>query len=101
MGRPNKYKVSEATTEQVQEVVNRVAKKLKSFTVSALLADVLKGFQATTDAAELKVVADAVDAAVTSYATSGAYTVANGTYTVVAGKRGRPRKNKTEAAAAV
>jgi hypothetical protein len=89
MGRPRKNTVTSTSAEDVSAVVARVAKKLKSFDVKTLNASVNKSFSEVTaeDAKVLEAsVADFVAANVAKY------TVANGTYTAVAGKRGRPRK---------
>lgn len=91
MGRPLKTKVSETSAETVQSVVTRVAKKLKTFNIATLLDGVVKAFQKDASVGEVVTLNDAVNAWVKSPA-SGTYTVANGTYTAVAGKRGRPRK---------
>jgi preprotein translocase subunit SecF len=99
MGRPTKTKVSETSVADTVIVINRVAKKLKSFSKDTLFGAVVKSFQKTEDAAELTSLEKAVDTMLTVYAVDG-YTVANGVYTVIAGKRGRPKK-VVEAVAAV
>ncbi len=99
MGRPVKTKVSETPVADTVIVINRVAKKLKSFSKDTLFAAVVKSFQKTEDAAELASLEKAVDTMLTAYAVDG-YTVANGVYTVIPGKRGRPKK-VVEAVAAV
>jgi hypothetical protein len=99
MGRPTKTKVSETSASDTTVVINRVANKLKSFSKDTLLAAVVNSFQKTEDAAELATLDKSVDAMLTVYGTSG-YTVANGVYSVIPGKRGRPRKVATEAAVA-
>lgn len=100
MGRPLKTKVSETSVSDTVIVINRVAKKLKSFSKEILYAGVVKSFQKTEDAAELATLEKAVDSMLTVYAVDG-YTVANGVYTVIPGKRGRPKKVVVEAVAAV
>jgi hypothetical protein len=91
MGRPQKTKVSETSAEVVQAVVTRVAKKLKTFNNATLLENVNKAFQKDVSEDEVNVLIDAVTAWVNS-PEAGKYTFAKGTYTAVAGKRGRPRK---------
>ncbi len=91
MGRPKKTKVSDTSAETVQAVVTRVAKKLKTFNTATLQAAVNKAFQKDVSAEENITLINAVTAWVKSPA-AGTYTVANGTYTAVAGKRGRPKK---------
>jgi hypothetical protein len=100
MGRPIKTKVSETSAADIAAVVDRVAKKLKSFSQETLYAAAFKSFQKTEDKADETKVELAVVAQVALYVQSGKYTVTNGVYTVVAGKRGRPKK-VVEAVAAV
>lgn len=100
MGRPLKTKVSETSVADTVIVINRVAKKLKSFSKETLYSAVVKSFQKTEDVAELASLEKAVDTMLTVYAVDG-YTVANGVYSVIPGKRGRPRKVAVEVAAAV
>ncbi len=99
MGRPLKTKVSETSPMDVAAVVARVAKKLKSFSKETLTQAVYKSFQKTDEAAELH----AIDNFIASYLVQEAskYSVSNGVYSVIPGKRGRPRKVAVEAAVAV
>ena len=101
MGRPLKTKVSETSAADIAAVVDRVAKKLKSFSQETLYAATFKAFQKTEEKADETKVELAVVAQVALYVQSGKYTVTNGVYNVVPGKRGRPRKVAVEAAAAV
>lgn len=100
MGRPKKTKVSDTSAETVQSVVSRVAKKLKTFNRSTLQEAVNKAFQKDTTPEEVTALTDAVTTWVKS-PEAGTYTVTNGTYTAVPGKRGRPRKVVASAQAAV
>lgn len=103
MGRPLKTKVSETSLDNVTAVVARVAKKLKSFNIETLYGAVVKSFQKTEDATELS----SLEAAVAKYLAnesglnSSKYSVANGVYSIVPGKRGRPKKVVEAVASAV
>ena len=101
MGRPQKTKVSETSAEVVVQVIDRVAKKLKSFSRESLLAAVVKSFQKTEDVAELGTLEAVVVSTLLTYTSNGKYTVANGVFSAVQSKRGRPRKVVEAVAAAV
>jgi uncharacterized protein YuzB (UPF0349 family) len=92
MGRPLKTKVSETSVANVVAVIDRVSKKLKTFTRNTLQEAVNKSFQKTENDAEVDILDEAVLSRLAEYESNGKYTVVNGTYTVVAGKRGRPKK---------
>jgi hypothetical protein len=91
MGRPLKTKVTDTSAADVQAVVTRVAKKLKTFNRNTLQEAVNKSFQKDATPEELNTLAEAVTAWVGS-PEAGKYTVTNGTYTAVPGVRGRPKK---------
>lgn len=98
MGRPLKTKVSETSPQDIAAVVVRVAKKLKTFTRETLTQAVYKSFQKTEDAAEQ----GTMEAHVASYTVNerSKYNIVDGVFTLIPGKRGRPRK-VVEAVAAV
>lgn len=91
MGRPTKTKVSDTSAETVQTVVTRIANKLKTFNRSTLQEAVNKAFQKNATTEELGILNDAVTAWVKT-TEAGKFTVVAGTYTLVPGRRGRPRK---------
>ena len=101
MGRPVKTKVSETSTGDIALVIDRVAKKLKSFSKETLYASTFKSFQKTEDVHDEATIEAAVVKQVAVYVATGKYTETNGVYSVVPGKRGRPRKVAVEAVAAV
>lgn len=89
MGRPIKTKVTETSADAVQAVVTRVAKKLKTFNTASLQEAVNKAFQKDQTPADVTALTDAVKDWLNGAST---YTVTNGTYTAIAGRRGRPKK---------
>ena len=90
MGRPLKTKVSEASAADMQAVVTRVAKKLKTFNRNTLQESVNKAFQKDQTSGDVAALVEAVNAWL-GYCTAK-YTMSNGTYTAIAGVRGRPKK---------
>ena len=94
MGRPNKLSASAATQENVSTIMERAFKKTKVFTLNQIKELVVKSYKIDKTVAVDRVVDLHTFAtlALASLVATNKVTESSGTYTVVAGKRGRPKK---------